>query len=106
MLIICGVDTYHNFSHEKGLVELLGMSLAASKRALTYTLTDSMIYGNVTYSLAGMFLFPCWYLLWGLNFAKDPEPVPEAQKIENQNPPEKKDENKKSPKKKETKKNK
>ena len=84
LVIVCTLDTFRSFG-DKSVMDKVLMSTEATKRAVTYSLTDAMIYGNLSYSLAAVFLFPCWYLLYGLNFAnmQRGEDSQNAQKIDN-----------------------
>jgi len=54
---------------DKDPLKLAVMSLDAGKRAVMYAVTDSLIFGNVNFNIAAVFLFPIWYLFWSLNFA-------------------------------------
>jgi glycosylphosphatidylinositol transamidase len=67
LAVVSTVDTIVNFP-DKPLGKLVFMSVDATKRALTYAITDGMIYGNANYVMACVFLVPCWYLLWCQNF--------------------------------------
>lgn len=68
LAVACSMDTAISFGKDKPILELLGMCADATKRAVTYSLTDAMIYGNSNYAMAAVVLTPCWYLLWCLNF--------------------------------------
>ncbi len=43
----------------------------ATKHALVFSVADAHIYGSNTYAAATVFLLPCWYLLWCLNFTEN-----------------------------------
>ncbi len=69
LAITCTINTVANFVAERpSLWHLVPMCYDATKRALTYAVTDSMIFGHVSYSMACLVLMPCWFLLWCQNF--------------------------------------
>ena len=73
LAIVCCVDTLRTFAADHPAEKLLYMCVDATKRALCYSITDGIIFGNINYSVATLFLVPCWYLLWSLNFVKEVE---------------------------------
>ena len=40
------------------------MSVDATKRALTFAVTDGMVYGNVNFKMTCILLVPIWHLFW------------------------------------------
>ena len=46
------------------------MSVDATKRALTFAVTDGMVYGNVNFKMTCILLVPVWHLFWSQNFIK------------------------------------
>ena len=46
-------------------------ALDAAKHALIFAIADAHIYGSSTFAVATVFLLPCWYLLWCLNFTEN-----------------------------------
>ncbi|XP_052860746.1 glycosylphosphatidylinositol anchor attachment 1 protein [Anopheles cruzii] len=55
---------------ELALKPVLGKALVATMDALTYSIVDSMIYGNWLFDLVSLIFIPCWILLWVLLFPK------------------------------------
>ncbi|XP_052889152.1 glycosylphosphatidylinositol anchor attachment 1 protein [Anopheles moucheti] len=49
---------------------LLTKAHTATMDALTYSVVDSMIYGNWLFDLVALIFVPCWILLWVLLFPK------------------------------------
>ena len=49
---------------------LILMSVDATKRALTFAVTDGMVYGNVNFKMTCILLVPVWHLFWSQNFIK------------------------------------
>ena len=43
---------------------LIIMSVDATKRALTFAVTDGMVYGNVNFKMTCILLVPIWHLFW------------------------------------------
>ena len=70
LFIMCSVD---NFIYTESF-NLLNFC-NATKRALMFSITDGYIYGNINYTVASIFLLPCWYVLWSLNFVTISKPV-------------------------------
>ncbi|XP_053689750.1 glycosylphosphatidylinositol anchor attachment 1 protein [Sabethes cyaneus] len=54
---------------ELSLYALIEKAVAASMDAITYSLVDSMIYGNWLFNLVALIFLPSWTLLWFLMFA-------------------------------------
>merc|ERR1712037_1017217 len=65
---VCTADTFYNFGAEKPLEKLILMSVDATKRALTFAVTDGMVYGNVNFKMTCILLVPIWHLFWSQNF--------------------------------------
>jgi len=65
---VCTADTIYNFGAEKPLERLIVMSVDATKRALTFAVTDGMVYGNVNFKMTCILLVPIWHLFWSQNF--------------------------------------
>uniref|UniRef100_A0A182NDA5 GPI-anchor transamidase component GPAA1 n=1 Tax=Anopheles dirus TaxID=7168 RepID=A0A182NDA5_9DIPT len=61
--------TFHLFP-ELVFKPLLNKALTATMDALTYSVVDSMIYGNWLFDLVALIFVPCWILLWVLLFPK------------------------------------
>ncbi|XP_035895459.1 glycosylphosphatidylinositol anchor attachment 1 protein [Anopheles stephensi] len=61
--------TYHLFP-ELAFKPLLNKALTATQDALTYSVVDSMIYGNWLFDMVSLVFVPCWILLWVLLFPK------------------------------------
>ena len=40
------------------------MSVDATKSALTFAVTDGMVYGNVSFKMTCILLVPIWHLFW------------------------------------------
>uniref|UniRef100_A0A2M4BHL8 GPI-anchor transamidase component GPAA1 n=1 Tax=Anopheles marajoara TaxID=58244 RepID=A0A2M4BHL8_9DIPT len=55
---------------ELALKPLLSKALAAAMDALTYSVVDSMIYGNWLFDLVSLIFIPSWVLLWVLLFPR------------------------------------
>ena len=43
---------------------LIVMSVDATKSALTFAVTDGMVYGNVSFKMTCILLVPIWHLFW------------------------------------------
>ncbi|XP_058833585.1 glycosylphosphatidylinositol anchor attachment 1 protein [Topomyia yanbarensis] len=54
---------------ELSLKGLLGKALTATMDAITYSVVDSMIYGNWLFNLVALIFLPTWTLLWFLMFS-------------------------------------
>lgn len=57
------LDTWNNFS-ELTITKLLWKSYVATKRALMYSIVDSLIYSNWVFAVATQCLLPVWLLFW------------------------------------------
>ena len=79
LLAFVSVDTYANFSGES-LSMLALRCCAATKRALMYSVVDSLIYGNWVFPAACTSLLPVWMLLWHVLFSK-PTPQHHEEKL-------------------------
>nr|XP_040231731.2 glycosylphosphatidylinositol anchor attachment 1 protein [Anopheles coluzzii] len=49
---------------------MLNKALTATMDALTFSVVDSMIYGNWLFDMVSLIFVPCWVLLWVLLFPK------------------------------------
>uniref|UniRef100_A0A182TRU7 GPI-anchor transamidase component GPAA1 n=1 Tax=Anopheles melas TaxID=34690 RepID=A0A182TRU7_9DIPT len=49
---------------------MLSKALTATMDALTFSVVDSMIYGNWLFDMVSLIFVPCWVLLWVLLFPK------------------------------------
>ncbi|KAK7067683.1 Glycosylphosphatidylinositol anchor attachment 1 protein [Halocaridina rubra] len=71
LLFLCvTLDTYASFS-DLPVNKLLWKSYLATKRALTYSIVDSMIYSNWVFDVATHCLLPVWLLFWQINLYPD-----------------------------------
>ena len=61
--LVCLFDTAVTFSN-KSYVQMIPLSLDATKRAIMYSVTDGYIYGNFNFNVCCALLIPCWTLLW------------------------------------------
>ena len=61
--LVCLFDTAVTFSN-KSLIQLIPLSLDATKRAIMYSISDGYIYGNFNFNVCCALLVPCWTLLW------------------------------------------
>ena len=61
--LVCLFDTAVTFSN-KSFVQMIPLSLDATKRAIMYSVTDGYIYGNFNFNVCCTLLIPCWTLLW------------------------------------------
>lgn len=83
ILMVCSIDTIRTFS-DYPMGKLAMMCLDASKRALCYSITDTFIYGSTNFQIGSLLVFPCWHILWSLNFTHPVTP----KIIENEKPTE------------------
>ncbi len=73
LLVVCSLDS---FVYSGGSISV-GTFVTATKRALVFGVVDGYIYGSITFSVASLFLLPCWQLLWCLNVMR-PMPATKA----------------------------
>ncbi|XP_059094884.1 glycosylphosphatidylinositol anchor attachment 1 protein-like [Tigriopus californicus] len=83
ILMVCSLDTIRTFS-DYHVGKMTTMCLDASKRALCYSITDGFIYGSTNFQIGSLLVFPCWHILWSLNFthsvSEEPKKVEEPAK--------------------------
>ena len=60
---VCLFDTAVTFAN-KSVLQMIPLSVDATKRAIMYSITDGYIYGNFNFSVCCTLLVPCWTLLW------------------------------------------
>lgn len=65
---------------ELTLLEVAKRAITATMDALTYSVVDSMIYGNWLFNAAAIGLFPSWILLWRISWNKRVEEVEKSKK--------------------------
>ncbi|KAF2352581.1 GPI transamidase component Gaa1 [Trinorchestia longiramus] len=74
VIIFASLDTVVNFPDE-GVMELLLRCVNASKRALMYSVVDSLVYGNWVYPVACWCLMPVWLMLWHVQHSQPLPPL-------------------------------
>lgn len=69
LMIAVAVNTYILFPEESPM-ELVRRIWQVSEKAVIYSITDSMIYGNWLYTVVTSVFIPNWFCFWIITFSE------------------------------------